>query len=97
MTTATDLANVPHPAGVVNTDGWQDDTPMPYRILFGELRNTGGVEHTTVQASAVQFTDGRINDGSVQEGPHVYLGDETLSSAKARELAAALSEDSRRG
>ena len=58
--------------------------------MSGELRNTGGVNFTTVQASAVQFADGSIDDGGVHEPPHVYLGDDGLTSAQARELAAAL-------
>jgi hypothetical protein len=33
---------------------------------------------------------GRIDDGSVYEAPMVYLGDEGLSTAQARALAAAL-------
>jgi hypothetical protein len=45
-----------------------------------------------VQATAVQFGDGRIDDGSVYEAPHVYLGDVALTSVQARELAAALIE-----
>jgi hypothetical protein len=73
-------------------DTWQDNVPLPYRILFGMLRNTGGLEHTTIQATAVQYADGRIDDGSVHEAPHVYLGDDALSSSQARELAAALIE-----
>jgi hypothetical protein len=81
--------NLPAPDGA-EADDWQDDVPQPYRILFGVLRNTDGVEHTTVQATAVQYADGRIDDGSVLEAPHVYLGDDALSSSQARELAAAL-------
>ncbi len=42
--------------------------------------------------SAVQFADGRIDDGSVHAAPDVYLGDDPLSSVQARELAAALIE-----
>lgn len=91
MTTPTTPQDLPIPAGFT-ADAWQDDAPMPYRILFGQLRNTGGVKHTTVQATAVQFTDGRIDDGSVHEPPRVYLGDDALTSAQARELAAALTE-----
>jgi len=34
----------------------------------------------SVQATAVQFADGRIDDGSVHEAPHVYLGDDALTS-----------------
>ena len=33
----------------------------------------------SVQATAVQFADGRIDDGSVHEAPHVYLGDDALT------------------
>ena len=51
-----------------------------------------GSNYTTVQATAVQFADGRIDDGSVHEPPRVYLGDDGLTSAQARELAAALIE-----
>jgi hypothetical protein len=79
------------PAGA-RPDDWQDDVPMPYRILFGELRNTDGVEYTTVQGTAVQYPDGRIDDGSVREAPSVYLGDDALSIVQARALAAALIE-----
>jgi hypothetical protein len=92
MTTTT-LHDVPVPAGVAGADDeWQDDVPLPFRVLFGELRNTDGVEFTTVQATAVQYADARIDDGSVHEPPHVYLGDDGLTSAQARALAAALLE-----
>jgi hypothetical protein len=87
--TTTAPHDVPIPAGV-HADDWQDDAPTPYRILFGELRNTDGVEYTTVQATAVQYPDGRIDDGSVHEPPSVYLGDDALTTAQARALAAAL-------
>ena len=92
-TTTTTPQGVPIPAGVERVDDWQHYVPLPYRILFGELRNIdGGTNYTTVQATAVQFTDGRIDDGSVHEPPHVYLGDDGLTSAQARELAALLVE-----
>jgi hypothetical protein len=81
--------DVPVPAGA-EPDDWQDDVPQPYRILLGVLRNTDGVEHTTVQATAVQYADGRIDDGSVHEPPHVYLADNALTTMQARELAATL-------
>jgi hypothetical protein len=87
----TIIPDVPVPPGV-EPDAWQNDVPQPYRVLFGVLRNTDGVEYTTVQATAYQYTDGRIEDGSVREAPHVYLGDDALSSSQARELAAALIE-----
>jgi hypothetical protein len=82
--------DVPVPAGARPEDEWQDDVPQPYRVLFGELRNTDGVEYTTVQGTAVQYRDGRIDDGSVHEAPSVYLGDDALTPAQARALAAAL-------
>jgi hypothetical protein len=95
--TAHTIPDVPTAAGVACTDEWQNDAPQPYRILLGELRNIdGGTNYTTVQATAVQFGDGRIDDGSAHEPPHVYLGDDALTSAQARELAAALDRDSRR-
>ena len=86
------IPDVPIPSGVARSDEWQDDTPRPYRLLFGELRNIGGVKFTTVQATAIQFADGSIDDGSMHEPPHVYLGDDGLTSVQARELAAALIE-----
>jgi hypothetical protein len=55
-----------------------------------EPRYVDGVERPTVQVTAVQFADGRIDDGGVHEPPHVYLGDDALTSAQARELAALL-------
>ena len=61
--------------------GTSVSVPLPYRILFGELRNIdGGSNYTTVQATAVQYSDGRIDDGGVHEPPHVYLGDDGLTS-----------------
>jgi hypothetical protein len=38
----TTIPDVPIPAGAAKTDEWQDDAPLPYRVLSGELRNTGG-------------------------------------------------------
>ncbi len=92
MTTTTPpVPDLPFPAGVTSADDWHNDEP-PYRIILGELRNTDGVEHTAVQATAVQYPDGLIDDGSVHEPPYVYLGDDGLTSAQARALTAALIE-----
>src|SRR5258708_71788 len=93
-TTTTHSPDVPLPAGA-RPDAWQDDVPMPYRILLGELRNTDGVGYTTVQATAVQYADGRIDDGSVHEAPHVYLGDDARSSSQAPQLAPDLRTEAR--
>ncbi len=86
MTTTTTPQGVPIPARVAKPDIWQNDVPQPYRVLFGELRNIdGGSNYTTVQGTAVQFADGRIDDGRVHEAPRIYLGDDGLTSAQARD------------
>src|SRR4051794_10428234 len=78
--TTTDLRSrdVPIPAGVDRADQWQNDVPLPYRVLFGELRGIDGlgIDRVSVQPTAIQFIDGRIDDGGVHEPPNVYLGDE---------------------
>jgi hypothetical protein len=86
MTTTHD---VPVPRGA-RPDTWQND----HRVLLGEVRGIDGVDTdlVCVQSTAVQFSDGRIDDGSVHEPPHVYLRDDALSAAQARELAALLVE-----
>ena len=63
-------------------------------MLLGELRGIDGVDidRVSVQPTAVQFADGRIDDGGVHEPPHVYLGDDALTSPQARELAPLLVE-----
>jgi hypothetical protein len=87
----TTIPNVPIPPGA-RPDTWQDDSPLPYRILLGELRAIEGldVDRVSVQATAVQYADGRIDGGGELEAPCVYLGDDALSSSQARELAAVL-------
>jgi hypothetical protein len=75
-------------------DTWQDDSPLPYRVLLGEVRGIDGVDTdlVCVHPTAIQFSDGRVDDGSVHEPPSVYLRDDALSTAQARDLAAALIE-----
>lgn len=75
-----------------SADDWQDDVPLPNRILLGEIRAIDGIEVdlVSVQVTAIQYSDGRIDDGSVHEPPHVYLRDDALSTAPARKLAPAL-------
>src|SRR5258705_13859534 len=92
MTTTT-IPDVPVPPGA-RPDSWQDDVPFPYRVLLGECRGIDGVDidRVSVQPTAIQFSDGRVDDGSVHEAPCVYLGDDALSSSQARELSAALAE-----
>src|ERR1700682_2614559 len=92
MTTTT-IPDVPVPPGA-RPDTWQDDSPLPYRALLGEVRGIDGVDTdlVCVQVTAVQFSDGRVDDGSVHEPPHVYLRDDALSAAQAHALAALLIE-----
>jgi hypothetical protein len=86
-----DLADQLTPPGF-RADEWQKDTPVPYRVLFGELRAIDGldVDRVSVQSTAIQLSDGRIDDGSLYEPPHVYLEDDALTAAQARALAATL-------
>jgi hypothetical protein len=92
MTTFT-IPDVPVPPGA-RPDTWQDDSPLPYRILLGEVRGIDGVDTdlVCVQPTAVQFADGRFDDGSVHEPPHVYLCDHAFTAMQAREVAALLIE-----
>jgi hypothetical protein len=89
----TTIPDVPVPPGA-RPDDWQDDSPLPYRVLLGDVRSIDGlhVDVANVQVTAIQFSDGRVDDGSVHEPPHVYFRDDALSTAQARELAAALIE-----
>ena len=82
------------PAGAMPDDWQAFDPRMPHRVLLGEVRGIDGVDtdHVCVQTSAIQFSDGRIDDGSVHEPPHVYLRDDALTTTQARELAATLIE-----
>jgi hypothetical protein len=89
----TTIPDVPVPPGA-RPDTWQDDSPLPYRVLLGECRGINGVntDHVSIQPTAIQFSDGRIDDGSEHEPPHVYLADNALTTTQARELAATLIE-----
>jgi hypothetical protein len=86
------FGHIPTPADVDRVDDWQAGAPLPYRVLVGELRTVDGldVDRVSVQPTAIQLSDGRIDDGSVYEAPQVYLIDDALSSAQPRALAAAL-------
>ncbi|MDT5333406.1 MAG: hypothetical protein QOF31_4703 [Mycobacterium sp.] len=93
MTTFRSVHDVPIPAGA-RPDTWQDDSPQSYRALLGTVRGIDGldIDLVCVQPTALQFSDWRIDDGSVHEPPHVYLRDDALTSAQARALAATLIE-----
>jgi hypothetical protein len=91
MTTTT--PDVPVPPRF-RPDDWQADLPLPYRVLLGEVRAIDGLDPDLicVQTTAVQFADGRIDDGTTHEPPRVYLRDDDLTTTQARELAAVLIE-----
>lgn len=69
---------------------WQPHSLQPYRVIFGRDREVTA-HAAVVGTNAVQFADGRIDDGRI-EPPNVIadVGSETLSSVQARELAALL-------
>src|SRR6478672_898713 len=91
--TITRPQDVPVPAGAT-PDTWEDDSPLPYRVLLGESRSINGRrDSVSVQPTAVQFADGRFDDGTVFEPPQVYLNDDySFTAVQARELAAAIIE-----
>jgi hypothetical protein len=81
---------IPLPAGVVLVDDWQADDPQPYRVVMGADRGIDGHD-LRVRPSAIQFADGRIDDGHIERlAIHVDDCDRTLTAAQARELAAVL-------
>lgn len=96
MTTTTKPpADVPLPAGADWPDegiGWEPDDPQAYRVIYGVTRGVAGHD-LLVQTSALQYADGSIN--TTDDPPRVSLDihdDDGLTSAQARELAAALVE-----
>ena len=72
-------------------DIWEYNTAHPYRVVYGRPRGID-LENLPVGTTAIQFSDGTVDDGSVHEPPHVYLDDRSLTSAQARGLAALLLE-----
>src|SRR5271166_6481833 len=81
--------DLPLPTGAAAAGSWQPNDPLAYRVVLGEDR--GVTDHNVVvHTVAVQFADGRIEDGRIKAAT-VYSG-RGLTSAQARELAAALLE-----
>ena len=87
--------NVPLPTRVAAVDDWRPNDPLPYRVVLGARR--GVTDHKVrVQTSAIQFADGRIDDGGIVAPSvtisHACYNGRGLSSTQARELAARLLE-----
>lgn len=94
-TTTHRYHNVPLPTGVAAGSGWQPDDPLPYRVVMGEIRAVTD-HNVAVQTVAIQFADGRIDDGRIK-APTVTISrggynGRGLSSSQARGLAAVLLE-----
>jgi hypothetical protein len=94
MTTTTTTSSVPLPAGAECRDEWQDSLPLAYRIINSPNRGVEG-HNVTVWSTAVQWSNGIIDDGRV-EAPSTSVDidgwENGLTSAQARELAAVLLE-----
>lgn len=75
-------------------DTWvSHDDGREYRILYGKLRSLTERADVIVQPSAIQFRDGRIDDGIIEPpGVYVAVGGNPLTVAQARELAFAVLE-----
>jgi hypothetical protein len=87
--------NVALPTGVAAVDNWQPNDPLSYRVVLGARR--GVTDHSVVvQTAAIQFADGRIDDGRIAAPSvtisHASFNGRGLSSTQARELAAVLLE-----
>ena len=78
---------IPVPAGTT-ADDWQ---PEDYRIVYSPKRSIPGRGDINVALTAVQFADGRIDDGGDFEPPQVYADHpDGLTAAQARALAGLL-------
>ena len=87
--------DVPLPAGVAAVFDWRPNDPLSYRVVLGAGR--GVTDHNVVvHTSAIQFADGRIDDGGILEPnvtiAHACFNGRGLSRSQARELAARLLE-----
>jgi hypothetical protein len=71
--------DVPLPAGVAAVFDWRPNDPLSYRVVLGAGR--GVTDHNVVvHTSAIQFADGRIDDGGIV-APSI-----TISRSKASHL-----------
>jgi hypothetical protein len=85
---------VPAPTGA-EADIWQDDNPLSYRVVYGQSRGIAGRDEVIVGTAALQFTDGRVDDGTVLETPHVCIEvhrESGLTCEQTSDLAATILE-----
>lgn len=92
MTTATNpYRQIPHPAGAVHIEDWDDaDTPEPFRFFDGSRWGVDRPHRDSdleVRVSGLQYHDGRIVRDIVV---HELHADEPITIEQARRLAAAL-------
>lgn len=92
-TTTNPYPGVPLPAGADEASDWWEentDAPGPYRIIASQRRGLAD-GNLTVQATALQYQDGHVDDGTL-EGPCPSIDGvpELLTTHAARELAAAI-------
>jgi hypothetical protein len=94
-TTTHRYPNVPLPTGVAAVFDWRPNDPLPYRVVLGAGRGVSD-HNVVVHTSAIQFADGRIDDGGIVAPSvtisHACYNGRGLSSTQARELAARLLE-----
>jgi hypothetical protein len=94
-TTTHRYPNVPLPAGVAAVFDWRPNDPLPYRVVLGASRGVSD-HNVVVHTSAIQFADGRIDDGGIVAPSvtisHACYNGRGLSTTQARELAARLLE-----
>jgi hypothetical protein len=88
------IGPVPLPGGTESSNPWEEHDPSPYRVIWGRRRavHSRDDDEVIIQTSAIQFSDGGVDDGTVAESPAVHINNCALTSWQARELAAALIE-----
>ncbi|GAS87546.1 hypothetical protein [Mycolicibacterium brisbanense] len=81
------------PVGAESADSWEpgDSEFPPYRIVSGSERRVTDSD-IEVKATAIQWANGSIEDGTVDECPKIWINRTDLNSDQSRELAAHLLE-----
>jgi hypothetical protein len=101
MTTATSTPSVRLPMGTMGFDWVSNESEMPYRLdwassgsslpyrfVFGI--NEAITDDISVRASACQFADGSIDDGSIVEAPAVFVNGEPVPNERVHALISVL-------